>query len=90
MPEKIDKGAVAGWLAKQPGVTSVHDLHIWPLSTTKTALTVHLVMPEGSPGDIFIDTVAHELEHRFSIEHATLQIERGDGEECHLAPANIV
>ena len=77
VPDKIDKRAVEGWLTKQPGVASVHDLHIWPLSTTTTALTVHLVMPEGSPGDTFLNTVAHELEHRFSIEHATLQIERG-------------
>ena len=90
VPEKIDKRAVEDWLTKQPGVASVHDLHIWPLSTTTTALTVHLVMPEGSPGDAFLDIVAHELEDRFSIEHATLQIERGDGEECHLAPANVV
>ena len=89
VPEKIDTRAVADWLTKQSGVASIHDLHIWPLSTTTTALTVHLVMPEGSPGDAFLDTVAHELEHRFSIEHATLQIERGDGKECHLAPTNV-
>ena len=90
VPEKIDKGAVADWLAKQPGVAGVHDLHIWPLSTTTTALTAHVVMPSGSPGDAFLDSIAHELEHRFSIEHATLQIERGDGEECRLAPANVI
>lgn len=90
VPDKINKTAFEEWLAQQPGVASVHDLHIWPLSTTTTALTVHLVMPAGSPGDAFLDSVAHDLEHRFSIEHATLQIERGDGEECHLAPRDVV
>ena len=90
VPEKIDKRAVEDWLAKRPGVTSVHDLHVWPLSTTTTALTVHLVMPAGSPGDAFLNSVAHDLEHQFSIEHSTLQIERGDGEECHLAARDVI
>ena len=90
VPEKISKTDVQAWLAKQPGVASIHDLHVWPLSTTTTALTVHLVMPDGCPGDAFLNSVAHELEHEFSIEHATLQIERGDGKECHLAPADVV
>lgn len=90
VPENINKAAVEEWLARQPGVASVHDLHVWPLSTTKTALTVHLVMPAGSPGDAFLDSVANDLEHQFSIEHATLQIERGDGGECHLAPRHVV
>ena len=90
VPENIDRRAVEDWLTKQPGVASVHDLHIWALSTTATALTVHVVMPSGTPGDAFLDSVAHELEHRFGIAHATLQIERGDGEECRLAPANVI
>ena len=90
VPENIDKRAVEDWLTKQPGVVSIHDLHIWALSTMATALTVHVVMPSGSPGDAFLDSVAHELEHRFGIEHATLQIERGDGEACRLAPANVI
>ena len=90
VPENIDRRAVADWLTKQPGVASVHDLHIWALSTTATALTVHVVMPSGSPGDAFLDSVAHELEHRFGIAHATLQIEQGGGEECRLAPATVV
>lgn len=90
VPKNIDKRAVADWLTKQPGVASVHDLHIWALSTTATALTVHVVMPSGTPGDAFLDGVADELEHRFGIAHATLQIERGDGEECRLAPTNVI
>ena len=90
VPESIDKLAVEAWLIEQPGIASVHDLHIWALSTTATALTAHIVMPEESPGDSFLESVAQELEHRFGIAHATLQIERGDGEECRLAPAGVV
>ena len=90
VPANIDKRAVESWLTKQAGVASVHDLHIWALSTTTTAMTVHVVMPSGSPGDAFLDSIAHELEHRFSIGHATLQIERGDGAECRLAPDAVV
>jgi cobalt-zinc-cadmium efflux system protein len=68
---------VRTYLRGLPGVTDVHDLHIWALSTTETALTVHLVTPDGPPGDAFIDDVADTLERRFAIHHSTLQIERG-------------
>ena len=72
-------------------VTAVHDLHIWPLSTTSTALTAHLVMPGGHPGDAFLDHLADEMRADFAIAHATFQIEMGDGPECHLvAPHKIV
>lgn len=87
VPEKIDKPAVEAWLVAQPGVVGVHDLHIWALSTTTTALTAHLVMPNGPPGDAFLDGVAEALEDRFGIGHTTLQIERGDGKNCRLASA---
>lgn len=90
VPDKIDRRAVEDWLSEQTGISSVHDLHIWAMSTTKTALTAHVVMPEGSPGDAFLDRIADELEHRFGILHTTLQIERGDGEECRLAMPNVV
>jgi cobalt-zinc-cadmium efflux system protein len=80
VPEKIDEAGVRSYLASLPGVTAVHDLHIWPMSTTETALTVHLVMPGGHPGDTFLRNLAHELEHRFSIEHATVQVETGQGD----------
>jgi cobalt-zinc-cadmium efflux system protein len=90
VPESIDKRGVEAWLNEQPGVASVHDLHIWAMSTTATALTAHIVMPEESPGDSFLDSVAQELEHRFGIAHVTLQIERGDGGECPLAPVTVV
>lgn len=90
VPLHIDRQKIERWLSGQAGVVGVHDLHIWPLSTTTTALTVHLVMPAGCPGDTFLENAADELEHRFGIGHATLQIERGDGKECRLAPATTI
>jgi cobalt-zinc-cadmium efflux system protein len=90
VPETIDRKAVHTMLSALPGVAEVHDLHIWAMSTTATALTAHLVMPAGHPGDQFIRLVGSELEHQFDIGHVTLQIEQGDGEECRLAPADEV
>jgi cobalt-zinc-cadmium efflux system protein len=77
VPDNIDDGEVRGYLSGLPGVGAVHDLHIWPMSTTETALTAHLVMPQGHPGDAFLHDIAHELEHRFHICHATVQVETG-------------
>jgi cobalt-zinc-cadmium efflux system protein len=88
VPEGIDEAAVRGYLAAQPGVTAVHDLHIWPMSTTETALTAHLVMPGGCPGDGFLHNIAHELDHQFHIGHATLQVETGHEDHCHLHEAH--
>jgi len=82
VPDSIDESAVRGFLAGLPGVAAVHDLHIWPMSTTETALTAHLVMPEGQPGDAFLHEIAHELEHRFRIGHTTVQVETGADEHC--------
>lgn len=90
VPENIDKCAVEDWIKKLPGVASVHDLHIWALSTTTTVLTAHIIMPEGYPGDAFLGDIAHELDEHFGIAHATLQIEQGDGEECQLAPDSVI
>ena len=81
VPEGIDERRVHAFLAGLPGVSAVHDLHIWPMSTTETAFTAHLVMPEGHPGDDALHDIAHELEHRFEIHHTTIQIELG-GEGC--------
>jgi len=78
VPDSIDEGQVRGFLAGLPGVTAVHDLHIWPMSSTETALTAHLVTPAGHPGDAFLHQAAEGLEHRFGIGHATLQVERGE------------
>ena len=65
----------AGLSRRVPASASLHDLHIWPMSTTEIALTCHLVMPAGHPGDAFIHDLCEELSHRFRIRHATLQIE---------------
>jgi cobalt-zinc-cadmium efflux system protein len=81
VPDGIDEAEVRGWLGALPGVSTVHDLHIWPMSTTENALTAHLVTPGGYPGDAFLHDIGHELEHRFGIHHATVQIETG-GAEC--------
>ena len=75
VPDAIDESAVHGYLAQLPGVTAVHDLHIWPMSTTETALTAHLVMPGGHPGDEFLIEIAVELEEHHEIGHTTVQIE---------------
>ncbi|VVS98339.1 cation diffusion facilitator family transporter [Erythrobacter sp. EC-HK427] len=75
VPDSIDCDHVRADLEALPGVTAVHDLHIWPMSTTETALTAHLVMPEGHPGDAFLRDVAHSLEHDHGIQHATIQVE---------------
>ncbi|QFR34669.1 cation diffusion facilitator family transporter [Ancylobacter sp. TS-1] len=90
VPSAIDRTEVLAWLASRPGVASVHDLHIWSLSTTRAALTAHLIMPGGHPGDGFLDQVAGELAHEFSIAHVTLQIEVGDKDQCRLAPDDVV
>lgn len=88
VPEGIDEKAVRGFLAALPGVSAVHDLHIWPMSTTETALTAHLVMPGGHPGDGFLHDLAHELEHDFAIGHATVQVEMAA--ECGLEDEGVV
>lgn len=91
VPPAIDPEAVRLWLGALPGVREVHDLHIWAISTTEVALTVHLVMPGERPADIFLCEVADQLEQRFGIRHPTLQIERGDGSAvCKLAPSEVV
>lgn len=90
-PRGIDPEAVRAWLAARPGVTEVHDLHIWAMSTTETALTVHLIRPDNADADGFLHDTADALNSRFRIGHATLQIESGaSGHACHLAPADVV
>ena len=83
VPRHIDEGAVRDYLAGHDGVSAVHDLHIWGMSTTESALTAHLVMPGGAPGDMFLRGLAHELEERFGIHHATIQVESSEA-ECKL------
>ena len=86
-PRFVDPLAVRAYLEKLPGVAGVHDLHIWGMSTTDTALSAHLVFPAGHPGDAFLAEVARELDRVFRIGHATLQIELG-GSGCALACEN--
>ena len=84
VPQGVDEGGVADYLAGLPGVTEVHDLHIWGMSTTETALTAHLVRPGAALDDALICEVCTELKRRFSIHHATLQVEGGET-PCELA-----
>jgi cobalt-zinc-cadmium efflux system protein len=90
VPGGIDEKAVRGYLARLPGVAAVHDLHIWPMSTTETALTAHLVIPGGHRGDAFLHALAHELAHDFGIGHATVQVETALEEDCALHPEAVV
>lgn len=84
VPRGIDPTRVREFLLQRSGVASIHDLHIWPISTTETALTAHLVMPGGHPGDGFLIETADELKRGFGIGHATLQIETAPGIGCAL------
>lgn len=86
VPNDIDERAVLTYLAECPGVTQVHDLHIWNMSTVDTALTAHLVMPARHPRDEFLAKISQDLKNIFDIDHTTLQIESGDPDHpCGLA-----
>jgi len=87
VPKNVEASAVKHYLAGLTGVKEVHDLHIWAMSTTGVALSAHLLIPSGHPGDAFIRQIAYELEERFHIGHATIQIEIGDDAECHSSCA---
>lgn len=84
VPPGIDAEAVRAYLAACPGVEALHDLHIWPTSTTETALTVHLVMPGGHPGDEALAELCRTLNHDFRIGHTTIQVETGGVVACTL------
>jgi cobalt-zinc-cadmium efflux system protein len=84
VPGSIDAEEVRAQLLALSGVVSIHDLHIWPMSTTETALTCHLVMPDGHPGDVFIEKTAKMLHDKFEIRHATLQFEVSRDAPCGL------
>jgi cobalt-zinc-cadmium efflux system protein len=91
VPETIDRPAIEVYLAALPGVTEVHDLHIWAMSTTEVALTAHLVRPDCPVDDGLLGRSARELAERFGIAHSTIQIESGDPDHpCRLAPAEVV
>ncbi len=87
VPAHIDVKAVEAYLRERPGISDIHDLHIWGMSTTESALTVHLVMPDGYLGDTFMDDIIRTLKERFSIHHSTLQVEQGTTDHaCVLHP----
>ena len=90
VPSAIDPAEVSRFLCAHPGVVSLHDLHIWAMSTTETALTAHLVMPAGHPGDAFLMALAKALEGRFAIGHVTLQVETDPNTACALSPGHMV
>ena len=91
VPEGVDTAAVRAHLLDIRGVTGLHDLHIWGMSTTETALTCHLVMPDGHPGDATLSGIAQQLHDRFGVHHATIQIELADTDEvCVLTPEHVV
>src|SRR5436190_62095 len=91
VPEGVDATAVRAHLLALPGVTGLHDLHIWGMSTTETALTCHLIMPGGHPGDAVLGGVAEQLHQSFGIQHATIQIELADTDAaCVLTPEHVV
>lgn len=91
VPEGIEPEEVAAYLRELPGIRSVHDLHIWGMSTTDVALTAHLVKPALEDDDALIASASLEWQQRFGIDHATFQLERGRGGlPCHLAPGDVV
>ena len=90
VPDGISPAEVTDALIALPGVIKVHDLHIWPMSTTETALTCHLVVPEGIGGDNFLHDIAAMLKSDFGIGHATIQVERNEDTACLLAPGEVV
>jgi cobalt-zinc-cadmium efflux system protein len=91
VPPGIELEEVRSFLAGQPGVAEVHDLHVWPMSTTETALTVHLVRPVAGVDDAFLDALRSGLHERFGIDHPTVQLEAGDpAHPCPQAPAEVV
>lgn len=89
VPDNISRAKVEDCLRKLPGVTAIHDLHIWAMSTTETALTVHVVRPGTDLDDAFLGEACEALARRFGIRHATLQVEAGD-RPCRLAPDHVV
>lgn len=90
VPAGLKLEEVSAFIKEQPGVTAVHDLHIWSMSTTETILTCHCLMPDGHPGDEFLAHLASELQAHFKIDHTTIQIEIHENVACVLEPDHVV
>jgi cobalt-zinc-cadmium efflux system protein len=89
-PRGIDVAEVHAWLAGLPGVEEIHDLHIWAMSTTETALTAHVIRPANDDADQFLHTTCEALSVKFNIGHSTLQVETDGETACRLAPHGVV
>ena len=90
VPSHINMTAIEIYLRQCPGVEDIHDLHIWGMSTTESALTVHLVMPKGYPGDAFMDDIMLKLKKIYSIQHCTLQVEQGTTSHACMLHTNTM
>jgi cobalt-zinc-cadmium efflux system protein len=89
-PPGLDTREIAEFLRHRTGGAAMHDLHVWPLSTTETALTVHLLVPGGYPGDAYTAELASALHDQFGIDHATVQIETDANTPCRFEPDHVV
>ena len=90
VPPNIDAAAVRAFLNNQKNVASIHDLHIWPMSTTDVALTAHLVIPSGHPPDSFLMEICEELRAHHGIGHVTLQVETDPATVCVIASEDVI
>jgi cobalt-zinc-cadmium efflux system protein len=90
VPPNVDLDEVSKFILQRAGIATIHDLHIWPISTTETALTCHCVMPAGHPGDQAVAQLCHELQDCFWIAHSTIQIELDEHVACRLEPDHVV
>ena len=89
-PPGLDPWAIEVFLRDRPRVADIHDLHVWPMSTTETALTVHLLIPTGYPGDAFSAEIAAALKEKYGIDHTTIQIETDSETDCALESDDVV
>ena len=89
VPSEIDPAAIEKYLRSVPGVSDIHDLHIWAMSTTHAVLTAHLIVPDRSVDDNSLFAISNELHDRFGIEHTTLQVECG-AVPCELADEHVI
>ena len=86
VPDSVNLAAVHAFLVSQPGVEDVHDPHVWAMSTSDIALTAHVVMAGGHPGNAFFSAIAGAMQDRFEITHPTIQVEVGRLEHGCRAP----